>query len=76
MYLVREVFENLPIDNQSGSLMQFLSNTMAAKLKIEDATRQEDIDVAFGYLNLDINFMEKIREWLYPRRLEIHQLFN
>ena len=49
---------------------------MTAKLKIEDATRQEAIDVALGYLNLDINFMVLIREWLYPRRLEIHQLFN
>ena len=56
--------------------MQFLCNMMTAKLKIEDARRQEDIDVALGYLNLDMNFMGLIREWLYPRRLEIHQLFN
>lgn len=76
MFLLREVFENLPADNQSGTLMQFLCNMMTEKLKIEDAVRQEAIDVALGYLNLDINFMVLIREWLYPRRLEIHQGFN
>ena len=52
MFLMREVFENLPADNQSGSLMQFLCNMMTAKLKIEDQVRQEDIDVALGYLNI------------------------
>ena len=27
-------------------------------------------------MNLDINFMKLIREWLYPRRLELHQTFE
>ena len=76
MFLVREIFENLPADNQSGSLMQALCNMMTAKLKIEDLVRQEDIDVTIGYMNLEINCMALIREWLYPRRLEIHQMFN
>jgi hypothetical protein len=76
MFLVAEVYRHLPADNSSGSLMQFLCNTMSAKLKIGDKARQEAIDVAFGYLNLDINFMKAIREWLHPKRLEIHQLFN
>ena len=48
MFLLREIFENLPADNQSGSLMQSLCNIMTAKLKIEDLVRQEDIDVAIG----------------------------
>ena len=56
--------------------MQFLCNLMTAKLKIEDVKKQESIDVALGYLNLELNFMEKIRSWLYPKRLEIHQLFD
>lgn len=76
LYLVGEVFKNLPADSQSGNLMQFLCNLMTAKLKIEDVKKQESIDVALGYLNLELNFMEKIRSWLYPKRLEIHQLFD
>ena len=45
---------------------------MTEKLKIEDKVKQESIDVALGYLNLEHNFMEAIRNWLYPKRLEIH----
>lgn len=52
--------------------MQFLCNMMAAKLNIFEPIKQESIDVALGYLNLDLNFMALIREWLYPKRLEIH----
>lgn len=56
--------------------MQYLANMMTAKLKISDKAKQESIDVALGYLNLDLNFMALIREWLYPKRLEIHQMFT
>ena len=45
---------------------------MKSKLAIEDEAKQESIDVAFGFLNLDVNFMVQIRDWLYPKRLEIH----
>ena len=76
MFLLEEVFRCLPVDNSSGSLMQFLCNTMKAKLEIEDPKVQEAIDVALGYLNLDLNFMGLIREWLYPKRLEIHQFYD
>ena len=27
-------------------------------------------------MNLDINFMKLIREWIFPRRLELHQTFE
>jgi len=27
-------------------------------------------------MNLDLNFMGAVRDWLYPKRLEIHQLFH
>ena len=76
MFLVSEIFLNLPADNNSGSLMQYLCNIQNAKLAIEDEARQEAIDVAFGHMNLDINFMKLIREWIYPRRLELHQTFE
>ena len=72
LFLLGQVFRNLPADNSSGSLMQYLSNMMTAKLKIAEKERQESFDVALGYLNLDLNFMALIREWLYPKRLEIH----
>ena len=72
MFILEQVYSNLPVDNSSGSLMHFLCNLMAAKLKIEDAAKQETIDVAMGYLSLDLNFMALIREWLFPKRLEIH----
>lgn len=49
---------------------------MKSKLAIEDEAKQESIDVAFGFLNLDVNFMVQIRDWLYPKRLEIHQFFD
>ena len=76
LFLLEEVFRCLPVDNSSGSLMQFLCNTVKAKLQIEDPKVQEAIDVALGYLNLDLNFMGLIREWLYPKRLEIHQFYD
>ena len=66
----------MPADTQSGNLMQFLCNMMAAKLKIADRAKQESLDVALGNMNLDLNFMGLIRDWLYPKRLEIHQLFH
>ena len=72
MFMIEQVFRNLAADNSSGSLMQFLCNMMAAKLNIFEPIKQESIDVALGYLNLDLNFMALIREWLYPKRLEIH----
>ena len=49
---------------------------MKAKLAIESNSKQESIDVALGFLNLEVNFMTQIREWLYPKRLEIHQFFD
>lgn len=49
---------------------------MTAKVKIEDVKKQESIDIALGHLNLDMNFMGAIRDWLYPKRLEIHQGFH
>ena len=56
--------------------MQFLCNIMTSKLKFEDQRKQESIDVALGHLNLDLNFMKLIRDWLHPKRLEIHQGFH
>ena len=56
--------------------MQFLCNMMSAKLSLAERSKQEAVDVALGYLNLDLNFMAKIRTWLFPKRLEIHQMFN
>lgn len=49
---------------------------MNAKLKIDNNAKQESIDVALGHLNLDLNFMGAIRDWLHPKRLEIHQAFH
>ena len=72
LFMVAEVFRSLPIDSQAGNLMQFLCNMMTAKLKITDAAKQESIDVALGNMNLSLNFMGLIRDWLHPKRLEIH----
>lgn len=76
LFLIGEVFLNLPADTKSGNLMQFLCNVMNAKLKFEDKKKQESIDVALGHLNLDLNFMKAIRDWLQPNRIEIHQSFH
>ena len=70
--MIAEVFRSLPADSQSGNLMQFLCNMMTAKLKISDPVKQEAFDVALGNMNLELNFMGLIRDWLYPKRIEIH----
>ena len=56
--------------------MQFLCNMMNSKLTIEDQSRQGAIDIELGSLKLSKNVMALIREWLYPKRLEIHQAFE
>jgi hypothetical protein len=37
--MIEQVFSNLAADNSSGSLMQFLTNTMTAKLKIAEPVK-------------------------------------
>jgi len=69
------VFEHLPVDNQSCTLLNTLVKLIERKVGL-DKKKQEVFDVALGHLNLTYNFHAKVREWLFPKRLEIHQTFE
>jgi hypothetical protein len=48
---------------------------LTAKIAKENKFQQQ-FDLQIGRLNLQVDMMKQMRDWLYPKRLEIHQSFE
>lgn len=75
MEFLKHVILTLPNDNNSGSLCNFLVKLLSAKMA-KEIKFQQKFDFQIGRLNLQVDLMKQMRDWLYPKRLEIHQSFE